>query len=197
MSKQAFELKPNFGPCYAAAVYPDLAALFHKHGYALAVHGSLARDLDLIAIPWMAKVSPVERVLAKIRRRYNMREIGEPEKREHGRLAYTFSIGWGACSIDLSFFPPLQDTPELKGAVKQSGWAVVQSEDKSPEHDVNFVRKYKHQAISALVYYRWNERSVPDRERDSDLGNVEWMDALDDGWRTVEVDVWVKPKGKT
>lgn len=36
---------PNYAPVYAAALYPDLAELFRSHGYALACHGSLARDL--------------------------------------------------------------------------------------------------------------------------------------------------------
>ena len=46
------QLKTNYGPVYAAALYPDLASLFHRHGYALAVHGSLARDFDLVGVPW-------------------------------------------------------------------------------------------------------------------------------------------------
>ena len=31
---------------------PPLREIARRHGYALAVHGSLERDIDLIAVPW-------------------------------------------------------------------------------------------------------------------------------------------------
>lgn len=36
----------NFGPVYAC-IYPGLAEVTRAHGYALAAHGSMARDFDL------------------------------------------------------------------------------------------------------------------------------------------------------
>lgn len=106
MSKQPFEIKPNFGPVYAAALYPGLCKIFQKHGYALAVHGSLARDFDLIAIPWVEKVSSVDEVLKDMTTEYAVRECDEPSvKKNHGRICHTFSIGFGECFVDLSFFP--------------------------------------------------------------------------------------------
>ncbi|HKB93311.1 MAG TPA: hypothetical protein VKC62_03635, partial [Gaiellaceae bacterium] len=52
-------------PPSLAAVYcylvPILAEVAREHGYALAVHGTMARDLDLVAIPWIdAAGSPSE-----------------------------------------------------------------------------------------------------------------------------------------
>jgi len=103
--KTAQELKPNFGPAYAAAMYPGLAAIFHRHGYALACHGSLARDFDLIAVPWAELVSSSDAVLKDVTTEYALRLVGEPERRNHGRMAYTLSCGFGNCAIDLSFMP--------------------------------------------------------------------------------------------
>lgn len=108
------ELKPNFGPVYAAAMYPGLAAIFHRHGYALAVHGSLARDFDLIGVPWAEKVSQPEDVLAEVTKIYAVRVIDEPKRvgvKNHGRIAYTVSCGFGECFIDLSFMPILTPSP--------------------------------------------------------------------------------------
>jgi hypothetical protein len=31
--------------------------------------------------------------------------IGEPETKEHGRVVWTLSIGFGDCFLDLSFMP--------------------------------------------------------------------------------------------
>lgn len=42
----------NYAPIYAACLYPELEEMFRTKGWALAVHGSLARDFDIVAIPW-------------------------------------------------------------------------------------------------------------------------------------------------
>jgi hypothetical protein len=88
-------------------MYPDLAKIFQRHGYALAVHGSLARDFDLIGIPWADKVSPEKEVLAEVTKVFAVRLIDEePTQRNYGRRVYTLSCAWGECAIDLSFFQP-------------------------------------------------------------------------------------------
>ncbi len=112
--KSKEELKPNFGPVYACAMYPGLAEIFHRHGYALAAHGSLARDFDLIAVPWAEKVSEPEVVLKEVTTVYALRVIDDPVRigiKNHGRIAYTLSCGFGECSIDLSFMPANQIVP--------------------------------------------------------------------------------------
>lgn len=98
--------KPSFAPVYAAAIYPELAAIAREHGYALSVHGSLQRDFDVVAIPWAELVSDPQVVVDDITSRFAVRVIGEqPGIKNHGRIAYTISIGHGQCSIDLSFMP--------------------------------------------------------------------------------------------
>lgn len=103
--KTAEQVKPNYGPVYAAAMYPGLAEIFIKHGYALAVHGSLARDFDLIAVPWAETVSPPDEVLKAVFSKYAVHEVGEAGNKNHGRTCYTISVGFGECAIDLSFLP--------------------------------------------------------------------------------------------
>ncbi len=50
---------PTRGPIFAC-LYPGLADVARKHGYALALHGSLVEDMDLIAIPWTDKAVSAE-----------------------------------------------------------------------------------------------------------------------------------------
>lgn len=95
---------PSYAPMYCA-MYPDLAALVRKHGYALSVHGSLQRDFDLICIPWTEEPSSSEEVVAEIVTEFAVRSIGDPEIKLHGRQVYTLSIGYGECFMDLSFMP--------------------------------------------------------------------------------------------
>lgn len=105
MTKEAGEVKPNYGPVYAAALYPDLAPIFIAHGYALAVHGSLARDFDLIAVPWVDAPSSPDVVLEAVQKKFTVHIIGEPTAKPQGRVAHTLSIGYGECAVDLSFMP--------------------------------------------------------------------------------------------
>ena len=112
--KKAEDIKPNYGPVYAAALYPDLAKIFQKHGYALAVHGSLARDFDLIAIPWTENISYTTVVLKEIEETFAIKVLGTLEKKMYGRFAFTLSIGHGECAVDLSFILPYQLLTENK-----------------------------------------------------------------------------------
>ena len=97
--------KPSYAPVYAAALYPELALIAKTHGYALAVHGSLQRDLDLIGIPWVEKPSDPVAVIDDICSKFAVRLIGEMQVKEHGRKTWMISVGHGECAIDLSFMP--------------------------------------------------------------------------------------------
>ena len=97
--------KPSYAPVYAAALYPELATLVRTHGYALAVHGSLARDMDLICVPWTETPSDSIDVVEAITDTFCIRNLWPVEVKEHGREVYTLSIGFGECFIDLSFMP--------------------------------------------------------------------------------------------
>jgi hypothetical protein len=107
MSKTAKQVKPNFAPAYAA-LYPQLAKIFVRHGYALAIHGSMARDFDLIAVPWRMKLSEPQDVIKEICSTFTMSFIASatnPIYKAHGRIAYTIIVGFGECCLDLSFMP--------------------------------------------------------------------------------------------
>lgn len=106
---------PSYAPVYAAALYPELAVVFREHGYALAAHGSLRRDFDLVAIPWVKLPSEPEVVVQQITTDWAIKQIGEPTTTLHGRRIWTLSIGHGSCSIDLSFMPILKE-PDMPPA---------------------------------------------------------------------------------
>lgn len=95
---------PNNAPVYMC-LYPGLATIARKHGYALATHGSMARDMDLICVPWVAVPSQPGAVVDEIERTYDIKRIGDLTKTHHGRLVQTIGIKFGECFIDLSFMP--------------------------------------------------------------------------------------------
>ena len=105
-------------PPTLAAVYchlvPILAEVAREHGYALAVHGTMARDLDLVAVPWIDAASgPTELVGAladRIRFAGPGNEPRGPCTKPHGRLGWTITLDGGAY-IDLSVMRPTVREP--------------------------------------------------------------------------------------
>lgn len=72
-------------------------------GYAIAVHGSLDRDIDLVACPWTADAVDVWELLGAITSRRGLVITGVTKK-PHGRIGFTLE-GRGAKTIDLSVMP--------------------------------------------------------------------------------------------
>lgn len=117
-----------YGLSYAHAL-PTLTNVARKHGYALAVHGSMATDLDLIAVPWIEEVSHPD-VLAEALRECvgGMFSGGQDATsnatvKTHGRIAYNIlpsnlflgvpKLKWSPW-IDLSVIPSVKETLPLK-----------------------------------------------------------------------------------
>lgn len=118
-------------PVYAA-MYPDLAEITRKHGYALAVHGSLARDFDLVAIPWVENPSEPSAVIETITKKFAVFVSGEPKMMLHNRLVYTIIVGWGECFFDFSFMPI--STPSNTVCTGQVAGATASPLLSSPEN---------------------------------------------------------------
>ena len=101
----------NYASFYAQML-PILRERAKACGYALAIHGSMGRDLDIVAVPWIeAAVSEEELVkaIAEVAGCFvptdHVRESGviysNPALKPHGRRAWTVSWG-GHAYIDLS-----------------------------------------------------------------------------------------------
>lgn len=95
-------MKPaSIAPVYCA-LYPEVAEICRRHGYALAIHGSMQRDFDLICVPWAEAVSAPEEVLAELATEF---AVGEPVRKNHGRMSWAVSFSFGDCFFDMSFIP--------------------------------------------------------------------------------------------
>jgi hypothetical protein len=93
-------------------LYIRLATKARRLGYALAPHGSMARDIDLIAVPWTEDAvsgSELVRVIAEMCNGYLAERTSaggrpKPTVKPHGRRAWSIHLGGGAY-IDLSVMP--------------------------------------------------------------------------------------------
>lgn len=104
-----------------------LREVARRYGYALAVHGSLSYDIDLIACPWHDQACSPESLAAAIQEAVKaitgsaMGEDRCPENKPHGRLAWSFHMGGGPY-VDLSVMPLLpkpDDAPAKKRATRK------------------------------------------------------------------------------
>lgn len=93
---------------------PDYARFFSKarcvaksHGYALALHGTFTRDLDVVAVPWTAKPSSAATLVANILSATDMRSPHAMTVKDHSRRVWTlqFPTPGDPRFIDFSVMP--------------------------------------------------------------------------------------------
>ena len=82
----------------------EVRAAAREVGYAIAVHGSLERDLDLIAVPWVASAVPAKELAEHVAKKIGGHVING-EYKPYGRYAVSIQKdGWYRL-IDLSITP--------------------------------------------------------------------------------------------
>jgi hypothetical protein len=105
---------------FFAFTYSHLIPIARECGYALGLHGSMQRDLDLIAVPWTDEAKDAYDLVCAIRDAVCGHIIDEwdfvscrdeedfkkrnPTIKPHGRLVWDIQLG-GGIYIDLSVFP--------------------------------------------------------------------------------------------
>lgn len=94
------EIKFNPKPMFYACVLESLRKIAKANGYTLAIHGSCASDLDLIAVRWNEEFStPNELVRCLLNELSNyafgkvkFEELTKPEHRYKNQIHYTIPI---------------------------------------------------------------------------------------------------------
>lgn len=118
--KKLLDPSPARAAAYVA-LYPMLVAIAKRHGYALAVHGSVTRDFDLVAIPWIEEASDALTLIKAFKEatktvttHEDFDHIGEddlrPQQKPHGRTAYCLHVtnhGMYGGYLDISVLPKL------------------------------------------------------------------------------------------
>lgn len=102
--------KAKVSPFFYTAIFPNMKAAAERHGYALALHGSMMRDFDLVAIPWVDDASDPETLVRALAESIGWRVLAGdiegryPRPKPHGRLCWTIHLQSYAY-IDLSIMP--------------------------------------------------------------------------------------------
>lgn len=86
-------------PSLYAHYFEILKPIAYEYGYNLVLHGSLNRDLDLIAIPWQEVLKPHEQMVAEMADAIGgyimLQNGGINQATHHGRLWYVVNINRG------------------------------------------------------------------------------------------------------
>lgn len=95
-----------------------LLQIAKDHGYALAVHGSVHRDLDLVAVPWIEEASEPDELIRAFKLATRTVVTHEdfdhippefhPSQKPHGRVAYSLHVtnsGMYGGYLDISVMP--------------------------------------------------------------------------------------------
>lgn len=126
------------GPLYEKLIGP-LREVARRLGYALTVHGTLRRDIDLVAVPWVSAAVPARTLVRALRamtrevvglaepcrfeaRSSNpkwfrdgstgfVRGVGRISAKSHGRRCWVFHLtpGQNGPYVDLSVMPRRRD----------------------------------------------------------------------------------------
>jgi len=119
-----------------AILLPALREVARRHGYALAVHGSLERDIDLLAVPWRDGAFDADTLARAIHAACEAvmgcavgpagwtasakwepppGSLPNPAHKPHGRRAWSIHLGGGPY-LDLSIMPRCEDVVAAAGA---------------------------------------------------------------------------------
>jgi hypothetical protein len=107
--------KNSKNPKGYVAILGLLHDVAYRHGYALGIHGTLGRDMDLIAAPWVDEAKSSRELVEAMAvmcggRVYSMVDLGggvivdNPILKPHGREGWTIVLG-GGTYIDVSVMP--------------------------------------------------------------------------------------------
>lgn len=128
-----------------ACVLGTLRIKAKELGYALALHGSMVRDLDLVAVPWVDDAAQPEVLVESLRLildgsiiptgtkggrwdaeagKFVDAVVENPSRKPHGRLAWNIHLG-GQPVIDLSVMPPTPAPPRDGLPQKPAGREVA------------------------------------------------------------------------
>lgn len=103
--------------CIYSQILPRIRRAAKELGYAIAIHGTLTRDLDLLAVPWVEEAAEAADLVKVIADTVGGYVIGDrtddlgcvsdhPTTQPHGRLSWNICWG-GKAFIDLSVMPRL------------------------------------------------------------------------------------------
>ena len=88
MKKKPVKVKPSF----YSHCFEILKRIALTYGYNLVLHGSMDRDLDMIAIPWEEEVGSVKKMMSQFCKVLGATLHRLSSEKPHGRVVYIIDL---------------------------------------------------------------------------------------------------------
>jgi hypothetical protein len=107
MAKSREHVVTNGRAAFYACVWNDLRQAALDCGWALALHGSLNSDMDIMAMPWTEDAKTVDVMIGALRRCFTDNELMIPQigGRPNGRIVFSLPI-FGDFYLDVNVIMP-------------------------------------------------------------------------------------------
>lgn len=121
MAKDRYAVTCNGRPAFYASMYEDIRKCAMDLGWAVALHGSLASDMDVMAMPWTDTATNFETLVVAIVSLFDKNEMVHHRSidyfsKPHGRTVATIPI-WEDFYLDISTIDtrkPMEQYEELE-----------------------------------------------------------------------------------
>lgn len=105
----------NGKAAFYASIWDDLRNAAMDNGWALGLHGSLANDMDIMAMPWVEDAKPVEEMIKALsdcftESIFKEHHLVPDTAKPNGRTVYTMTI-WADFHLDINIIQPAQPSP--------------------------------------------------------------------------------------
>ena len=110
--KERAEITTNGKAVFYTVLWNDFRQAALDLGWTLALHGSMASDMDIVAIPWIEDASDEEALVKALSdcigaTTWKSHHFRDPSERPHNRVIYTLSI-YSDFYIDLSIMKKIK-----------------------------------------------------------------------------------------
>lgn len=106
MAKNREAVTCNGRPAFYAAMWDDIRKCAMDHGWAVALHGSLVSDMDIMAMPWTENAVSFLQLVYSIAELFDGNQLAENftitcNEKPHNRIVATVPI-WADFYLDIS-----------------------------------------------------------------------------------------------
>lgn len=130
---------PKSRAVFYSILWPSMRKAAIDLGWALALHGSLENDMDIMGMPWTEDCKSHQELAKAISdclgdTVWREHRLTPHYTKPHGRVVYTMSIG-GSWHIDLSIMPPPQNLLDSQAQkIKEQAARISELEKEAREH---------------------------------------------------------------
>lgn len=105
MAKNREAVTCNGRAAFYAAMWDDIRQCAMDNGWAVALHGSLNSDMDIMAMPWVESAASFGDLVTEIKKLFSGNHMGPPVitigSKPHGRVVASIPI-WADFYLDIS-----------------------------------------------------------------------------------------------